>query len=201
MESGEQALSERMHEYEAYPNVETNSTQMHRRFSRICVEKLTLKGGKPMSFDWGSFTGGVVGTLGAFGAVYYSMYLQKKKEKPLIIKERLQVIDAITSNLDRYWIELTVEDLVNYQEAFQITISITNSLREFLTKALDNEGQIVTYLLNTIDELDDLGNGYSKKERSKDNLWNFQTDLLHLVSTRRSGLKEMKEEIFSKYKA
>lgn len=153
-----------------------------------------------MGFDWGSFTGGIVGTLGAIGAVKYSMHLQEKKEKPNKIKQQVQIIDILIGIFERNWVEINKEPLDTYENAFEKTITIVNTLRQYLTVALDSDRELVSFLLGAIDEFNKTGNDFSQRERSRDELWRFQTAILTVIGFKQSDLRKMKEKLFSEYK-
>lgn len=59
-----------------------------------------------MGFDWGGFTGGIIGTIGAFGVALYTLKNQNKKEKPAMFKRQYRLMLKVKSILVRSKIEL-----------------------------------------------------------------------------------------------
>lgn len=56
-----------------------------------------------MNFDWGEFTGGIIDTVGAFGAAWYFFWKQKRNDRPIRERKRLELIRVLRSTFDKHW--------------------------------------------------------------------------------------------------
>ncbi|MFD1953719.1 hypothetical protein ACFSL6_17775 [Paenibacillus thailandensis] len=52
-----------------------------------------------MNFDLGGFTGGLIGTFGAFGVAFYTLRHQSKKEFPTKQKMKYKIVLALTDEI------------------------------------------------------------------------------------------------------
>lgn len=81
-------------------------------------------GGINLGFDWGSFSGGVIGTVGAFLAAKYTMKKQEEKDQPKIDKSRYLIASKLLGKIDAVgWrlvnnLDKTTGDLMNIVIAF-----------------------------------------------------------------------------------
>lgn len=154
-----------------------------------------------MSFDWGGFTGGIIGTLGAFGAVQYSFWKQRKIDRPFLDKKRLDIINVIRGTLDKYWWEINRFEAEDITDVFIKSNSIVATLEGYLGIAIESNNSIGSIILETIEELDKTGNEYSRQERTNQNLLEYLNAILELLSRRISKCDELKEKILKNYKS
>lgn len=153
-----------------------------------------------MSFDWGGFTGGIIGTMGAFGAAWYTHWKQKRNEQPLRDRRSLELIDVIRSTCDKYWWELHGHLFENISDLFLKTNEINKSLSTFLSTAIELNSPLVSLILRTIEELNGVGDKYAKLERTDTELFNSGTDMLEVLAQKINECDKLKNELLDQYK-
>lgn len=68
-----------------------------------------------------------------------------------------------------------------YSDIFIKSNEITVEISNFLGLAIEVDEDIASLIINFADSLNEIGNDYAKRERSKENFFNYQTDILSLL--------------------
>lgn len=103
-----------------------------------------------MGFDLGSFTGGIIGSLGAYLVARYTIKEQSKKEQPKIDKNRYNLCSRIESEIDKLEWNLVGGDFENHSESMEMIILFLSEIKKIIPDAIEADSEIVK-LLNDID--------------------------------------------------
>ncbi|OKP91511.1 hypothetical protein A3842_02895 [Paenibacillus sp. P3E] len=152
-----------------------------------------------MSFDWGGFAGGIVGTMGAFGAAWYTFWKQKRNERPGREKKRLELISVIRSTLDKHWWSMAGMEAEKVQDVFDKTFEITNEVNNFLGSAIETDSELASLILNIVDGLNILGNDYSRREKTDKNLQSYQDDIWNLLGSKITDCDHLRDIMLKRY--
>lgn len=161
--------------------------------------KLTAKGGRWMSFDWGGFTGGIIGTMGAFGAAWYTMWKQKKNEKPMIDQRTREIIVGIRNTCDKYWWAIMREDFEDTSDAILKTNEIISSMKVYLSAAVGTNGLLVLLVLQTIDGIDNLVDNYTRNVKTDESLKSLTQAVLLVLASKIEECEQMEKELLNRY--
>ena len=88
-----------------------------------------------MSFDWGSFLGGVCGAIGAFGAAYWTMQRTKKQQMP---SERtsIMVVCKKAEEIYKEAIPLVGKTDLNFNDFYPLALdNVLNHLEDLMLEA------------------------------------------------------------------
>jgi gas vesicle protein len=106
-----------------------------------------------VGFDWGSFCGGAIGTVGAFLAARYTIKKQWEKEQPKVDKDRYTVATKISRTIDMTSWKLVNELDRTSSELMNIVISLIRELDEILPDAIEVDRALVRVIESTKEEL------------------------------------------------
>ncbi|KOP64377.1 hypothetical protein AMS62_03210 [Bacillus sp. FJAT-18019] len=153
-----------------------------------------------MGFDWGGFAGGVIGTIGAFGTVMFSNYLQKRREKPLKDKQRLKVVDIVTKTINQFWWDTNFKQHDKFSEAINETREFYSKLNSLLLIAIDTDQRLVSIILTTIEQLEGIGKDFVAFDDSREAVHQYQTELMEMLRVREDECNKIRDEILNTYR-
>lgn len=163
------------------------------------MSKIDSKGGERMSFDWGGFTGGIIGTFGAFGAAWYTIWRQKKNEEPLTDERSREIITAIRTMCDEYWLKVVVEKFKNTNDVYKKTSEINTNLRLHLSAAIGTDKSLVMLILQITGEISNAVQIYTENKEADNSLEEVEKRILRVLNANARKCDLLEAKLLNKY--
>lgn len=147
-----------------------------------------------MSFDWGGFTGSIIGALSAYGAAVYSFKKQLKKEEPTRKRETYELSLKINQTLSLAWSELFT-CTASMRHIFEKVIEYQTLLKYHLPEAIETSPELVRILHESIERVDDICQKYSREERSDENIVKCKNEILNTWGLNKKDCDDISKKI------
>ncbi|QTH44946.1 hypothetical protein J4772_11400 [Cohnella sp. LGH] len=106
-----------------------------------------------MDFDWGSFLGGSIGTLGAYLAARYTIKKQWEKERPKVERARYSTALSIAHSIDALSWKLINNIHISSNELMNKVIEFSHELDGLLPIAIEGGSELVNLIEDTKREI------------------------------------------------
>jgi len=135
-----------------------------------------------MGFDWGSFCGGAIGTLGAYWAAWYTLKKQREQEVPKVNKMRFSVAASIRSMLNEFSWQLLLFESNDRMDVIKVVLDHIGQLAKLLPDAIEVDSRLVEIIVSTRDELMTRSKSWMSS-RDELNLGNYLDEINNILES------------------
>ncbi|NQX43985.1 hypothetical protein HQN87_01470 [Paenibacillus tritici] len=160
-----------------------------------------------MNFDFGGFTGGIIGTIGAFGAAWYTLKKQERSKRPAVYAKTIAESRFLFNLLRGFEWDITlatkrVESIeedprLNLLEVKYLVRDHLKVLEEHIPKAIETDLRIASSLMDYVSELDDLNYKY-RKDDSVEETNSYKSEHESISTKTRQKLFNIRSEVENK---
>jgi DNA repair ATPase RecN len=151
-----------------------------------------------MSFDWGGFTGSVVGVIGAYAIAVYQLRKQEKAQEPIKHKKTYELCIKLSQQLNSVWSLFGTENF-QYSEASKNVVQFNNQLQNYLSEAIETDKRLVNIINQTIGGLSDISKKYYAKPKDHNNYIAYEYEVIFFAEVVRQECHEIRDEIMRLY--
>ncbi|MBY3623721.1 hypothetical protein HGO21_29855 [Acinetobacter sp. CUI P1] len=149
-----------------------------------------------MSFDWGGFTGSIVGVIGAYAIAVYQLHKQEEAQEPLKHKKTYELCIKLSQQLNSAWSFFGTENF-QFSEAFKNVVQFNNQMQTYLSEAIESDKRLVTLINVTIEGLSDISKKYSTKPKDYNHYMAYEGEVIVFTEVMRQKCHEIRDEIVS----
>jgi hypothetical protein len=148
-------------------------------------------GGTILNFDLGGFTGGIIGTLGAFLSAFFIFKKEQSLDKPRKDKDRYIMANSINKEISNLQIDL-IYKLSESQAILTKSVNDTMyNIAEYLPEAIMTDKELVEIIHTTKEDILDFNEMWAKQFNTEKSDYVFAVNgYLHKISVKCNKITE-----------
>ncbi|MGG4503847.1 hypothetical protein [Paenibacillus polymyxa] len=154
-----------------------------------------------MAFDIGGFLGGIIGTVGAFGAAIYSLKKHQKNEEPSKNRKVYDLCISVKQKLNEGQNDIWVQDQDKINGLMKSAINLNLELRRLIPDTIETDHRLTSIIQKCRNDLESLGKEYQLLPKTFENIEKYEELLTELITRADSECDRIIDDILAVYES